>query len=229
MDSFFENVKALVTKSAGDQVEAGFKARYGGFLERNGHIFDPKRICYGVRISKLPDYVVQVTVSAFYVVDASLAVAGGLRAQRDVYYVSGGGADYALEYYNVIRFTISPYPSCCGLRMFHTFHHSNHINDQKIFDDVMEEVLKLVHNRTTSLYASRLEAVFVRIGAATRPRSRKTEEVQIKDTDSFFYPMFRQFFLNKAEKVESRSFYNYNSGNLLEKSEALFAASWFAR
>lgn len=221
--------------------EEGIKARFSRMLSDYTRFFeeyDPARVTAGfaLRSRNNSGGGVQVEVGIYYFPKNE-----NLRkicADRESYLGPHLDSEYDNSEFNeqrsalritLMTFTIQPYPVCCGLKMFHTFSHSQNVplDAQDEFNDVLLEVLQYIHRNIQSLYSSRIEAVFVSNQSVSRPAARTKEEPAFNDGASFHYPAFRRFFYQKAAKIQAHPFYNYNSGNLLEKCEALFSAKTF--
>jgi hypothetical protein len=132
-------------------------------------------------------------------------------------------------YAYVLKFTISLYPACCGIAMFHHFSVDESRLTQQEVDSIMEAFVnenKYRASDDTAYFAgrcNRLEVIMVetRDGLDHRTTDPDIELEPVENPIMRYKPLWN-FFHKYARKVRTRLQYNKNSGNVLHNMEVLF-------
>lgn len=142
--------------------------------------------------------------------------------------------DFNLQWHTAFKFmafTVSPYPACCGLTMFHSFNtYSDKMDDAyPIMISMLESIFN--SNGAPSFFGGwgnrHVEIVMV---DTRHHKSRKGAggindcKVPVIELDKLDvnYMLFLDYFRKNAKKITDVSFYNDNSGCLLHRLDVLF-------
>lgn len=129
------------------------------------------------------------------------------------------------NYSSIIQFQISPYPSCCGSRLFHTFKVDEHRVTQAQLDEVMSALV--AENRGEGILGkcNRIEVVMVEQRAKPDghgyAHTTAMEEPEPVENPKIKYKTLWNFFHKNAKRVRTRLEVNDNTRNVLHNMEVI--------
>jgi hypothetical protein len=121
-------------------------------------------------------------------------------------------------YCNLITFTLSYYPACCGSMLFHSFA----VNEDKVLQEQLDEIMDTFfkENLDNLRGSGRIEVMMVE-------RRRDAERDPLADPQpvgnpKITYKTLWNFFHKYAKRVRTRLEVNKNTGNVLHNMEVIF-------
>lgn len=128
------------------------------------------------------------------------------------------------SYSGIIQFSISPYPSCCGSRLFHTFK----VDEARVTQAQLDEVMSafVAENRGEGILGAcnRIEVVMVE--QRVKPEggyahATAMEEPEPVENPKIKYKTLWNFFHKNAKRVRTRLEVNDNTRNVLHNMEVI--------
>lgn len=126
---------------------------------------------------------------------------------------------------SLITFSITPYPACCGLTLFHSFSYFLPYGvqgDEVLLAELKQYVFTCINENMGG--NKHLEAIMI---SSEHNNQRVTSNTKEAPSDTFegpvSYPLFLEMFQSTAKRVDiDKGFWNTNSGNLMHRVDVYY-------